>query len=164
MSIVFALQEIDKNALKKLSKTFDRLGYKCITTPYCLDAGSFSFMFAYDPKKIEISRSRAMLLHGYQASQPRMKNESHSQKKKNLNDTCRLNLKNPHKYFTIHTLDDGKKYSIANTHPGLTNEHRLLAMHKLVTFMEDRQKRHPEIQATVVVGDMNQFNDKVGRG
>ncbi len=156
----FALQEIDPKALGMLSKTFERQGFKWITTPYCLDSGAFSFMFAYDPKKIEVRDVEQCYYtaSGLPTTDAERKSLSKDEKfKRHLE----VEFEKSAQVFTLHTLDDGKNYCVANTQPGLTNKHRLLAMHKLVDFIETRPTRVAETQGTILVGDMNQFDDRV---
>lgn len=156
----FALQEIDENALRRLKATFDRLNFNYVTTSYCLDRGSFFFMFAYDATKMAVLDEDQCYYteSGLPTTDEDRKILTRDEKFQRHLD---VEFEKSAQVFTLHTFEDDKRYCVANTHPGLTNKHRLLAMQKLVDFIEARQTRMGGESRTIVVGDMNQFDTRV---
>lgn len=144
--MIFALQELDNEAVSLLQKYFDDVGYSHIHTGYCPDKYAFKFMYAYNPNYVKISDIKQIYFteSGLATSDEERLTLSKEEK---IRRHCETEFEKSAYIVTVNN-----KYLLVNTYQSLTNPHKLAAMTKLTHALSN------ETLPIIIVGDFNMFD------
>lgn len=156
----FVLQEIGSEALEYLKLFFFFNGYEHISSKYNNDAGSCNYLVAYkksdtnytiahvNTKMIYFTTSGLSLTGEQRKTMSREEKIEHGYFQE-FEKSAQVT------FFEIKQFDTGTDTSmdltIVNTHPGLTNEHRLKSMTHLMKEIDG-------LKNVIIMGDFNQFD------
>lgn len=150
---IFTHQEGNDIAREKLKAFYENLGLSVLTTKYCLDKGSYNFVFSYNPTVFDVVETSQVY---------------YTQNGQSTTDEERAALTKPEKMerhfgtefeksaqlVRLRHKESGQLFLIVNTHPGLEMQHRLLAMQKLCDALAH------ETGVVVMTGDFNLFDPR----
>lgn len=148
---LFALQEVGAGAVPLLKNLFEKHNFECIVSKYNLHEGSANYLFAYkkdqflikDTKQIYFTKTGKSLSDEQRVTMSKDEKIEHNFKvefEKSAQVITMARMNSPESDFTI-----------VNVQPGLTNEHRELAMDTLGKALADKSP-------TLMMGDFNQFD------
>lgn len=153
---IFVLQEIGTEGESLLQDYFNSIHYSCVITPYCLDKAAFRFAFAFNPNMYELIGHQQLPYTQtglFLTDEQRQSMSMDEKMKHNLG----VEFEKSAQVMILKNLETGLLVKIYNTHPGLTNEHRLACMDVLARAIDEDKKAGLSV---VVAGDMNQFDAK----
>jgi endonuclease/exonuclease/phosphatase family metal-dependent hydrolase len=149
---VFALQEVGQDiALGAIRQFFEQeCHFICIITPYNRSSQSYVFILAYDPTVLHVQEGVQIFFTRSGLPIPDGRRQTMSTKDL-LDHNYGVIYERSAQVANVVVIENGKTFTVVNTHPGLLNEHRLAAMHVLCTALDG-------IQNVVLLGDFNQFD------
>jgi endonuclease/exonuclease/phosphatase family metal-dependent hydrolase len=151
---IFALQEVGPDAKDLLENYFSSINHQYIVSKYCLDEGAQQFVFAFDPTKYELISEEQL---PYTTTGRFMTDaERKTMSKEDVNEHNYNSFYDRSAQIVIlRDLNTKETFKIYNTHPGLTNKHRLKCMELLASKIAQDKEAGLNV---VVTGDMNQFD------
>lgn len=146
----FMLQEASKNATNTIKRYFNsKLGFKVVITEYSLHPNSFNLIFAYNESRVNIDYYEHLY---YTRSGKPTSNFCRDilSKQDLINRHAKTEFEKSAQIFRIKT--PLVTLNVINTHLGLTNEHKLSALKKLLSFFDYDRGLY------LISGDFNQFD------
>jgi hypothetical protein len=146
----FAIQEASNESAETISNYFTEKGYTVVGQRYCPNLGSFNYVFAYKPEDAELISHETLYFTttGKPLTDDDRRSMSQDDKKAH---NFGIEFERSAQILKFRNSKYGE-FIIVNVHPGLPNEHRLLATQKLVERLTD------ETCPKLLAGDFNQFD------
>lgn len=148
---IIAFQEVGDDARILLEQFLSEHNYSFISNKYNNHEGCCNFITAFSNElDFKVKSSRMIYLTTSGLSLTDLQRQTMSREDK-ISHGLNYEFERSAQIISLENEVNGNKFTFVNTHPGLTNDHRIMCMKMLVVHVND-------LKNVIIVGDFNQFD------